>query len=79
MLIAFHISYFFHTKGHTGAEKKTYLNFTQNFYFPNAPISIKVLCNDCITCQLNNPYPNQKLIAEKQDFKGQSLDFNHRI
>ena len=23
--------------------------------------------------------PNQKQIAEKQDFKGQSLDFNHRI
>ena len=38
-----------------------------------------VLCNDCITCQLNKPYPNQKQIAEKQDFKGQRLYFNHRI
>ena len=49
------------------------------FYFPNAPIWIKVLCNDCIICQLNQPYINQKQIAEKQDFKGQSLYFNHRI
>ena len=40
---------------------------------------IKVLCNDCIVCQLNKPYPNQKQIAQKQDFKGQSLYFNHRI
>ena len=46
--------------------------------FPNAPIWIKVLCNDCITCQLNRPYANKKQIAEKQDFKGQSLYFNHR-
>ena len=38
-----------------------------------------VLCNDCVTCQTNKPYPNQKQIAEKQDFKGQSLNFNHRI
>ena len=57
--------------------RKTSLNFIQNFYFPNAPIWIKVFCNDCITCQLNKPH--QKQIAEKQDFKGQSLYFNHRI
>ena len=37
------------------------------------------MCNDCITFQLNKPYPNQKQIAEKQDFKGQSLYFNHRV
>ena len=24
-----------------------------------------MLCNDCIICQLNKPYPNQKQIAEK--------------
>ena len=54
-------------------------HFPLNFYFPNAPIWIKVLCNDCIVCQLNKPYPNQKQIAQKQDFKGQSLYFNHRI
>ena len=78
MLIAFNISHTQHTKGHSGSEK-TYSNFTQNFYFPIAPIWIKVLCNDCIICQLNKPYPNQKQIATKQDFKEQSLYFNHRI
>ena len=62
------------TKAHSGAEK-TYSNFTQK----NEPSWIKVLCNDCITCQLNEPYSNQKQIAEKQEFKAQSLSFNHRI
>ena len=78
ILIAFNVSHTQNTKGHSGSEK-TYSNFTQNFYFPNAPIWIKVLCNDCIICQLNKPYPNQKKIAQKQDFKGQSSYFNHRI
>ena len=78
ILIAFNISHTQDIKGHSGSEK-TYSNFIQNFYFPNAPIWIKVLCNDCIVCQLNKPYPNQKQIAQKQDFKGQSLYFNHRI
>ena len=78
MLIAFNTSHPLNTKGHSGSEK-TYFNFTQKFYFPNAPIWIKVLCNDCIICQLNKPFPNQKQIARKQDFKGQSLYFNHRI
>ena len=78
MVIAFDISHTQHTKGHSGSEK-TYSNFTQNFHFPNAPIWIKVFCNDCIICQLNKPYLNQKQIATKQDFKGQSLYFNHRI
>ena len=78
MLMAFNISYTQNTKGRSGSEK-TYSNFTQNFYFPNAPIWIKVLCNDCIICQLNKSYPNQKQLAQKQDFKGQSLYFNHRI
>ena len=68
MLIAFDISHTQHTKGHAGSEK-TYSNFTQNFYFPNAPIWIKVLCNDCIVCQLNKFYPVQKQIAPKQEFK----------
>ena len=58
--------------------KKTYRNFIQKFYFPNALIWIKVLFNDP-TCQLNKPYPHQKQIAEKQDFIGQSLIFNRRI
>ena len=70
ILIAFNISHTQNIKGHSGSEK-TYSNFIQNFYFPNAPIWIKVLCNDCIVCQLNKPYPNQKQIAQKQDFKGQ--------
>ena len=78
MLIAFHTSHSLHTKGHSGSEK-TSSNFTQNFYILNAPIWIKLLCNDCITCQLNKPYLNQKVIAEKNDFKRQSLYFNHRI
>ena len=78
ILIAFNISITQNTKGHSGSEK-TYSNFTQNFYFPNAPIWIKVLCYDCIICQLNKPYPNQKQLAQKQDFKGKSLYFNHRI
>ena len=37
MFIAFDISHTQHTKGHSGSEK-TYSNFTQNFYFSNAPI-----------------------------------------
>ena len=78
MLIAFHISHSLNTKGHSGAEK-TYSILIQISYFLNAPIWIKVLCNDCITCQLNKIYLNQKQIAEKQDFKGQSLYINHRI
>ena len=59
--------------------RKKHSNFTQNFYFSNAPIWIKVLVNDCITCQLNKPYPHQKQIAEKQDFKAQSLFFNQNL
>ena len=39
----------------------------------------KNLCNDCIRCQLIKPNPNQKQLAEKEDFRGQSLFFNHRI
>ena len=37
ILIAFNISHTQNTKGHSGSEK-TYSNFTQNFYFSNAPI-----------------------------------------
>ena len=78
MLIAFNTSHTLYTKGHSGSEN-TYSNFIQSFYFPNAPIWIKVLCNDCLICQLNEYYPNEKQIAEKQDFKEQSQYFNHRI
>ena len=75
ILIAFHNSHTLNTKG----SEKTYSNFIQNFFFPNAPIWIKVLCNDCITYQLGTPYPHQKQTAEKQDFKGHSLFFKQRI
>ena len=68
ILIAFNISHTQNTKGHSGSEK-TYSNFPQNFYFQNAAIWIKVLCNDCIVCQLNKPYPNQKQTAQKQGFE----------
>ena len=78
MLIAFNTSHTLHTKGHSGSEK-TYSNFIQKFYFPNAPIWVKVLCNDFIICQLKKRYSNQKQIAEKQDFKGQKLYFKDRI
>ena len=73
ILIAFNISHT--TYKRTLRIRKDILEL----YFPNAPIWIKVLCNDCIICQLNKPYPNQKQIAQKQDFKGQRLYFNHRI
>ena len=78
MLIVFNTSRTLHTKGHSGSEK-TYSNFTQNGYFPNAPNWTKVLCNDCITCQLSKLHPNQKQIAQKQHFKGKSLYCIHRI
>ena len=64
MLIAFTTSHTLKTKGHSDSEK-TYSNFIRKFSFPNAPIWIKVVCNDCILCQSNKPYPNQKQIAEK--------------
>ena len=57
-------------------QKRHILTFSKIF---NAPIRVEVLCNDCIICQLNKPYPNQKQIAEKQNFKGQSLYFYHRV
>ena len=40
MLIAFNISHTQHSKGHSVSEK-TYPNFTQKFYFPNAPFGLK--------------------------------------
>ena len=78
ILIAFNVSHTQNTKGHSLSEK-TYSNFTQNFYFPNAPILIKVFRNDCMVCKLNKSYPNQKQIAQRTDFKGQILYLNHRI
>ena len=79
MLIAFQTSHTLHTIGHSGSEKNFILKFHSQFFFSNAPFLIKVLCNDYIICHLDKPYPDQKEIAEKQDFKGQSLYFNHRI
>ena len=78
ILLAFHTSHSLITKGQAGSVK-TYSNFIQNFYFLNAKIRVEVLRNDCITCQINKPYPHQKQIEEKQEFKGQCLCFNHRF
>ena len=41
ILLAFHISHSVNAKGQVGSEK-TYSNFIEKFYFPNAPIWIKV-------------------------------------
>ena len=60
-------------------QQKHVRTFFRNFYFPKEPIWIKVLFNDCIVYQLNTPYPHQKQLAEKHNFKGQSLYFDHRI
>ena len=68
MLIAFHTSHSFHTKGHSGAEN-TYSNFYKSFYFTNAPMWIKVLCNDCITCQLNKPYQTKNKLQKNKIVK----------
>ena len=56
ILLEFPISNSLNTKGHAVSEK-TNRNFIQNFYFPNALIWIKVLCNNP-TCQLHKPYPH---------------------
>ena len=66
-LIAINSSHTLKTKRHSGSEK-TFSSFIPNFYFPNAPTWIKVLCNNCIICQLTKPYPNQKQIAETKRF-----------
>ena len=34
---------------------KTDSSFIQKFYFPNARFWIKILCNNCITCQISTP------------------------
>ena len=60
-------------------QKKTYSKIIQSFNCPKLPIRTKVLCNNCIICQINKPFPHQKQLAEKQDFEGQSLYFNQSI
>ena len=57
ILIAFNISHTQNTKGHSGSEKNIPELYTK-FLFPKCPNLDKVLCNDCIICQLNKPYPN---------------------
>ena len=64
---SFYISHIQNTKGQSRSEK-TYSNFLQKFFFPNAPIWIKVLCNDCIKCQLNKPYSKSKTNSTKTRF-----------
>ena len=73
MLIAFHTSHSLRTKRQSEAEKKQAQILHIFFNFPNAPVWIKVLRNDCMTCRLNKPHPNQKQIAEKQEFEETKL------
>ena len=87
------LRYFRKLKNTTLNENTDILEYeTLDFKVPCLPLSMmliafhtshtlnsKVLCNDCIICQLKKVYPNQKPIAEKQDFKGQILYSNHRI
>ena len=75
MLTAFHTSHSLHTKGHSGAEKNLFKFYTKISFLKCIDLDKSI----DITCQLNKPYPNQKQIAEKKDFKSQSLYFNHRI
>ena len=84
LLLAFHNSHSLHTKGPSGPEKQNLFNIFllknySMFIFLKCTILEKILCKGCNTCQINKPYPNHKQIAEKQDLKGQSLYFNHRI
>ena len=88
ILLAFHNSRSLKTQGHAESEKIcSKVIQMHRFKFPNAPFWLKVLCNDCITCQLNQKQTaekkqkqtKQKQTAEKQDFKGESLYFNNRI
>ena len=64
ILIAFNISHTQNIKGHSGSEK-TYSNFIQNFYFPNAPIWIKYYAMTAIVCQLNKTLPKSKTNSTK--------------
>ena len=50
-------------------QKKNIFNFHSKTSFPNAPIWIKVLWNDCFICQLYKPFPHQKEIAEKKTLR----------
>ena len=67
-LMAIHISDCLNTKGHAGS-KKNILHFIQSIHFPNAPIWIKVLSNNCTTCELNRPFSHQKQLAENKTLK----------
>ena len=53
IFIAFRIKHFLSTKENKDLEK-AYHKVTENFYFPNETIWMKVLCNVCLVCQQNN-------------------------
>ena len=67
ILLAFHISNSLTITDMQDQKAHTQISY-KNFYFPNAPIWIKVLCSDCITCQLIKRYPHQKRIEKKTRF-----------
>ena len=53
-------------------------------YYPNFLLSKCIDLDQCIIQRLHNrpvkePYPDQKQIAEKQDFEGKPLYFNQRV
>ena len=78
MLLAFQSSPSLHTKGHSGAEKNISKFYTK-FLFPNGTDLDKNFMQWLHNMTFNKPYPNQKQIAEKRDFKAQNSYFNHRI
>ena len=78
MLTVFHTSHSLHTKGQSGAEKNIFKFYKKNL-FPKCTDLDKSIMQRLQNMSANKPYPNQKQIAEKQDFKEQSLYFNHRI
>ena len=80
ILIAFNISHTQNIKGTLWIRENIFKFHTKKkLLFSKCTNWIKVLCNDCIVCQLNKTLSKSKTIAQKQDFKGQSLYFNHRI
>ena len=74
ILIAFHISHSLNTKRHAGSEKTYSKNLRSKC--TNLDQSIMKRLHNIPT---KKTYPHLIQIAEKQDFEGKSLCFNHRI
>ena len=70
-------SFSFHTKGHATSEK---LKIHSTFSFPKRTNFDKRTMQWLhYISKKNKPVPYQEQIAEKQNFKGQLIYFNHRI